>query len=340
MLTSSRGVLTVLAAVASYLGGRSRHAAGACLAGALIFPLICLAYIVLNGEFVQGFEQIVVFTLTQYSSVTKLPFGYGLPWYYPDFSLFPLAGLLALAIVALEFPQTFANRLFRSSLWFWAAGLVGAFPRPDGAHIIFTEPFVLPLMGYCISRLSADWNEKAKRSIFALGVLWCLPPAVGLIHKGISEAVKSPVETAKGKIVLVGYQQDGGRQLFEFLASQKENEGYFFYPYMPMVPYLAQREQGSRYDIFIPGYTTKAQYYEACQDVLEASDWVIFDRDFMSPSSWRIVFPDMKDPSPPDTRAFEQAIEQNFRFVRRIGVFEIRQRVGVVDQGGCGRILQ
>ncbi len=341
MTTSSRGTLTVFAVLASYVGQRKYVRSFVyCFLSIFIVPLACLAYIVVNDEFVQAFKQIVVFTLTQYSSVTKVPFGYEIHWYYPNLYLFPLAALLSAWMLVRKFRNTVSDPLFRVCAFYCVAGFVGAFPRPDAFHVAFVGPFSLPLVGYCLSKITSGWSVKWRGIALALGVAWCLPGAIGLVHKGLTVSQKPVIATPNGNIAILGYQKDGGKELFQFLAAANPRDKFFFYPYMPMVPYLAQRRQVSRYDIFIPEYTTKAQYYEACQDVVGNADWVVLDLHLMKPKTWVQIFPGMSNPSPPETQAFERVLQQNFQFARDFGVFEVRRRTGTADAAACGQIMQ
>jgi hypothetical protein len=106
------------------------------------------------------------------------------------------------------------------------------------------------------------------------------------------------------------------------------------------MPYLAQRPQTSRFDVFTPEYTTPAQYHEACEDVTRQAQWVILDRTRMGAAAWLPAFPAMRDANPPETQAFERALEQNFALLRRAGNFEIRQRNATADDADCREIVK
>ena len=339
MVTSSCGLLAAIATTASFLDLRvSRRALAACVAGALAVPLLCLAYIIINGAFTQAYDQIVRFTLTQYAADQKVPYGTGLLWYYPDQYLFPLSGLLALALVLKSARAYVLDPPFRACVFYALAGLAGAYPRPDVVHICFTLPLGLPLAAYGASCLTANWLPLYRRLAFVLAVLWCLPAAVGLVHRGIV-AWQSPLTaTAAGPVSLLGDEKDGGAEIFAFLATTPPTQSFFFYPWMPLMSYLAERPQASRFDVFAPGYTSPAQYLEACEAVTHQADWVIIDGPEIQPKSWLTAFPTLKNPTPPESMAFEQALEQNFPLTRQIGIFQIRQRTPQTSDAGCAKI--
>lgn len=336
MVTSSCGLWTTLATAASFDTRKFRREFITCLAGCLAMPLLCLGYIVLNGEFVAAYDGIVRFTLTQYAGIQKEPFGNGLPWYYPNLYLFPAAGLLTVVMLL----RNVRTPVFRVCAIYALAGLLGTYPRPDLVHINFTAPLALPLLAYGAMQLTAHWRAGDRRVLFALGVLWCLPGTVGFIHQGLKAICAPVVTTPVGSVSLLGNEKHGGGEVFNFLATLPGNAQIFFYPYMPLLPYLTDRQQVSRFDIFIPDYTPPAQYYEACVATARQAKWVVLDRAEMSPEHWLIVFPAMGNPRRSETVAFEQAIESNFALVRRMGVFEVRQRTTEASEMVCNAILQ
>ena len=48
------------------------------------------------------------------------------------------------------------------------------------------------------------------------------------------------------------------------IAATPSGDAYFFYPTLSMLSFLTAREQVSRYDLFLPGYTLPSQYQVAC----------------------------------------------------------------------------
>jgi hypothetical protein len=339
MITSSCGLWLILATVGSFIGLQSRRALVACLLGCVAMPVFCLGYIILNGEFVPAYDGIARFALTQYAGIQKVPFGSGEPWYYPNQYLFLLSGIGALAMLATNTRGTIADPRFRTCALYGLAGLLGAYPRPDVVHISFTAPLALPLVAYGSARLTAGLGASGRRALFMLAVAWCLPPAIGFVHQGL-RAMRAPtIMTSKGPVALLGDEQYGGAQVFRFLAALPPQEQVFFYPYMPLMPYLAGRQQTSRFDVFAPDYTASAQYFEACDAVSRRAQWVILDRSRMGANSWLLAFPTMTEPNPPETQAFERTLEQNFALVRYVGNFEIRQRIATTSDADCGTII-
>ena len=107
-----------------------------------------------------------------------------------------------------------------------------------------------------------------------------------------------------------------------------------------MLPFLTAREQVSKYDTFVPGYTTPAQYQEACFSALRDATWLVIDRNWTDPNFLRLSFPAMRDAEPRETKRFELALQSAFEFVARDGAFELRRRVKAVNETICAGIAE
>jgi hypothetical protein len=340
MVVASCGLYAELATVGSFLGPRrQRSLLGACVAAGFAAPLLCLAYIIMHGEFIPAYNDIVRFTLNDYSAIQKVSYGNGLRWFYPNRYLLPLDGALALAALSANARFHVRAPYFRVSVLFALAAFLGLYPRPDAAHLAFTAPLALPLMAYGATWLAAGWGPRWRRVAFGLAVIWCMPGAVGGAYQGGKAMLAPTVVTAAGPVALLGEERNGGDAVFSFLASQPANAGFFFYPYMPLMSYLAERQQTGANDVFTPYYTTRDQYFASCMAVTAKAQWVVFDRSRMGIQAWRRLFPTMVPSTPDDTRAFEQAIEQNFTLTRRMGNFEIWRRTNSANDAACAAII-
>jgi hypothetical protein len=91
-----------------------------------------------------------------------------------------------------------------------------------------------------------------------------------------------------------------------------------------MLPFLVGRTQVSRYDVFVPQYTTPAQYQEACLDVMRQASWVVVDRRWTEDPVWwkglGVLFP-----LPPEFGRFEKVLDEGFRAGRTIWYYRNRQ---------------
>ena len=340
MVTSSCGLWALLATVASYLSARRLPRPFlACLAGGLLAPLCCLVYIVHSGALIPAFNDIILNTFTRYSAIQHVAYGAGKPWFAINAYIFPLAGLGALALLIRAPRRYITDPSLLCCIWFALAGFAGIFPRPDTYHIEATEPLALPLIAFCATKLTANWRPFRRRLVLELALIWSLPQTIVFIQNARVAIAAPTYDTPRGPIALMGHERLGGDAVFNFLATKPATDGFFFYPYMPLMPFLAERPQTSLYDIFTPGYTTRAQYFNTCQDVVVKAKWLILDKPMMNPKVLRMIFPAMKNAAPPETQGFEHALAVNFRPVKQLGVFEIEQRLPSPDIAACDAVL-
>jgi hypothetical protein len=87
-----------------------------------------------------------------------------------------------------------------------------------------------------------------------------------------------------------------------------------------------------------PAYTLPSQYQETCVSTMWSAAWVVIDRHWTDPQFLITVFPAMRDPEPPETERFEQALATGFEFVAQEGSFELRRRAPTIDETVCAGI--
>src|SRR5262249_37922672 len=142
------------------------------------------------------------------------------------------------------------------------------------------------------------------------------------------------VATPRGRVTLFS---EGTQELMARIVAAPSSDRYFFYPRMPMLPFLTARQHVSKYDIFIPNYTTPSQYQEACTSVLQDASWLVVPGNWTAPNfeRLRLYYPAMRDADLAETKRFELALQSAFEFVARDGAFELRRRVDTADQTVC-----
>jgi hypothetical protein len=146
------------------------------------------------------------------------------------------------------------------------------------------------------------------------------------------------VSTPRGEASFL--YQPGVQEALARLATLPPDDSYFFYPYMPMLPFLADRRHASKYDVFTPDYTTPLQYHEACRSVMRDASWLVINRQWTDSGFWKKLFPAMENAEPPESKAFEQALDGAFEFVARDGPFEFRRRLAGISDAACADIAQ
>jgi hypothetical protein len=338
MVVPTRGAAVVLAAATAYLG-RQRFLAEAvyfALACAVV-PLCLLFFIVAEGGLLPAYQDVILFPAARYASAQGVHYWDGLRsggnllvW------LFPFAGFLTLLAVAMNWHVFWRDWKLRTCIAFGLAGWAGFLPRPDIAHIYWAAPLVCPLICYCVRSLIRPLPLWYRYMLAAAAIALCLPSA-RVYSWGVQRALHADVvATPRGRITLWRDITEGTAQATAWLTGQPAGEKFFFYPYLQMLPFLLDRQQVSKYDLFIPGYTTPEQYQETCFNVMREATWVVIDRTFReNPETLLEAFPAIHDPSRPEMRRFEEVLDENFEPVRRFGAIEIRRRRGQPSETVC-----
>lgn len=341
MVTPTRGALPAMAVLASHLchGGNWGKTFQFVISGAIV-PLSMLIYMMRNGILGDRIEDFIVFNLTNYTAIQPVPFGFGTdPQNLLLLFAWPFAFFLTLGICMRGLRQGIQIPFIWPCALFSLAGFVGCYPRPDIVHIAFAAPLGFPLLGLAVQHTIGKWRLGYRSAIANVGLLCgALPPISYIVILKI--ALHGPVmETPRGAVALVINPEAVGN-LIVWAQQTPRDDGFFFYPYLPMLPFLTDRHHVARYDIFVPGYTTPAQYLEACVAVLRHATWVIIDRRSADPGFLKAAFPAMHDAAPPETRHFEQALDIGFTMVARYGPFEVRRRGDQADAAICDSIAR
>ena len=321
LVTSHRGALIVLAGFAS-VTGRGWRAVGLYMAGGLALLVAILVFLWTQGTLMPALDQVVLFALNHYSDIQAVPFGaFGTPQTTLAVAAFPLAaGLLALAFWR-QGASLLRERHFGTACYFALAGFLGCFPRPDAIHIAFCAVLVLPLLAQLL-----DIVLPAKPSLLFIGIvsLICLTPFYALLSSAIRVANVDPIKTLAGPVKIM--RDDGTAELLDRLQELPAGDRVFFYPYDPVLPFLSGRRHPVTLDLFVPQYTTASQYHDSCLQVMRNAEWVVFDSEISQPSFYRVIFPSMSNPSPPEKTSFEAALKKGFAIEHQYGGFQVLRR--------------
>ena len=195
-----------------------------------------------------------------------------------------------------------------------------------------------------MTRLTQRWRPAWWRYrylvVVVAGVVIGLCVSSALYFLQIShEALRGKiVPTPRGGVAFFG--QPGAPELLARIAATPSGDAYFFYPYLSMLSFLAAREQVSKYDLFMPGYTLPSQYQDACISVMRHASWVVIDRRLTDPNVLKQGFPAMRDAEPPEKKRFEQALDGGFELVAQEGTFELRRRREGISDTVCAGIAE
>ena len=221
-------------------------------------------------------------------------------------------------------PSLLREPQWRIGAGFAVAALVGAYPRPDAAHILLTVPLALPLLSLALEHAIRQWPRLVQAAALALLAIFGLAPAIEDYSSMVRRTANLPVTvTPRGRGAFA--EGDAG-PLIARVAEIPADQPIFFYPYMPLVPVLAGREHAASVDVFVPSYTTQNQYSQACRQALARARWVVFDRQWTDPHFLKLVFPKMANPLPPERVAVEHALGAGFETVQQVGRFDLMRR--------------
>jgi hypothetical protein len=182
------------------------------------------------------------------------------------------------------------------------------------------------------------WGAAPRYAIALVVVGVSLPSVVAFswVYRDALDA--DTVSTPRGEVAF--FSQAGAPEMLSRIAATPSGDDYFFYPYIPLLPFLAARDHASRNDIFMPGYTLPSQYRDACVSIVRHASWVVVDRNWTDPIILKRVWPAMENVKPRETAAFEHALEAGFEFVALEGSFELRHRRAGITDSVCSTIVE
>ena len=203
----------------------------------------------------------------------------------------------------------------------------------------FATPLVLPLLVLCLTKLTQTFPP-ILRYVAVGGLIVLAIPSLNAFLSIWRQALEATVVwTPRGRAAFL--EEPTLPELLRRIAATPPADGYFFYPYIPMMPFLTARHDVTPYDIYVPNYTTPSQYQDACMAVMQHASWIVIDRFQADPKFWAFGFPAMRDTRPPEVSKFEQALESAFERVAQDGPFELlRRRPAGADPGRCSDIAR
>lgn len=334
LVTTHRGGLAVAAIFAGLVLDRESRRLPVYVAAGLGCAVVVLGYLVVEGTAVDAFEQVVLYAMQHYSGIQAVRFGaFASLQFLPVLALYPLIAILVALSVWQDWRRVLKQRHLATLLLFALAGLAGSFPRPDAVHIAFAAVLALPLLAALVT--IAVPPGRSPLVLVAMAVLVGVMTILPWVRAAQTAHAAPQVTSAAGAIKVV--PRNGTAPLIAQLTAIPVAQKVFFYPYDPVLPFLTAKVHPARLDILVPEYSTATQYRNTCAEVMQSADWVVFDRKISEPAFYRAVFPAMRNPSPPEKRAFETAIFKAFRIERRIGDFLLLRRDRSIS-GDCTAI--
>lgn len=338
VVMQTNGALVALAAsIAFFQGWQNRSKFAVFGLSAALIPAGVLAFLAWQQAIGAAFDDVVKFAMTRYVSIQYVPFGRGASAFdTPLAYVFPVAALLLLLVVASDRRAFLHDRKLRLGATFALAGFLGCFPRPDIGHIGFTAPLALPLLALCATRLTQSFRPSYRWAIATAAAALCAPSAIAfaIVAQAALHAPMTP--TPRGAIAFP-YIKELSR-LLPRIASIPSQDGFFFYPHLSTLTFLTARQHVSKYDGFVPGYTTPAQYQSACLSAVRHASWTVTDRRFADYRHWKEIYPSMPEAEPQEATRFERALNRAFEPAITERFFELRRRRQGITDAVCDGI--
>ncbi len=302
------------------------------LSGVLVAAL-ALGYMYATG-ILGGFFKQMAWLRTNYSEVNRAPYGAiigGYPAVLRGVSgsalIFRLGFLFCLALPALlpiiavaGYPAAAAARRGRGSplpkdvpagylLLCLAAYIASAYPRLNVTHLAFVAP-----LGYVLVAALVYWNL---RPGFRLAVLTLmLPWAAVLFAQAVAQhAVDQRIESPVGAMYAGKPEAGELRRLFLLV---RPRDSLFIHPYLPLLYFVTQAQNPTRYSYLQPGMMTQTEERQALNDLeRKPPKWILYLR--MSRKRYLEIFPNAASHRFP---TLEGWIERNYTLVEPPVVME------------------
>jgi len=192
--------------------------------------------------------------------------------------------LIAVAWAAWSILQRWSDARRVSMLVLLAACVIALLastaPRPDVTHLgyVMAVPFVLTFAA--IASMRKRVPQGLILAIFTLAAVISVPAWAAAV-------TERPLSTPVGRVRVSGAQRQAVTAL---LTAVRPGDSIFVHPYLPLLYFLTQAHNPTRYSYLAPGMMTEKEAADAL-DALQnhPPDWVLFLR--VEPESYLRVFP-------------------------------------------------
>jgi hypothetical protein len=278
----------------------------------------------------------VIWPLSAYSDIARCPYAFslnrliripvdalssGLPpylaWFLGCFLSVPLLLVAAVPGLLIVTAAMLRGKLFPPGLIpFWICGvalMASEAQRPDIWHLAFGCPILLLTLSALWQRLKTP-RRAGVVFVSALALFMCMNALITL-------SANKKVETRRGTI----YSHSEHPELAFLRAHTLAGDYVFVYPYRPILNFLSDTRNPTRFSYFVYGWQTPGQFREATE-ALDAKRvrYILFESgretDFMT------VFPHYRAPSA-DERIMELYLASRYREVAVAGRYRILERI-------------
>lgn len=290
----------------------------------------------------------LIWPLTRYENVNRLPYGYGaITWYYEYYRqvlqevfFAPIARSLILLImipffmiISLPFfliglggfsclKASDRSEIFDAAMLpYWTAGFafwISESHRRDIIHLIYGSPLLL-IIFFVICYYF--FKNKKFFKLVGFGLITCCLILFGSLNAFIAMNANKKIVTQRG--VLYGFKEDSA---LKFLIEHiKPGDYAFIYPYYPMYYFLANVKNPTRYSILLYHINSDAQFHEVINNIEQKRvEYVLLDT-VVAGSNLKTWFPQYKQPSK-DNLYLERYFDDHYDTIGTKNGFKILQR--------------
>jgi len=181
--------------------------------------------------------------------------------------------------------------------------VVSTYPRPDLMHLAWVAPVAYALGAVLFAVAMPKWSQAAAIVITMFG------STLLLLHLATTLSA-TPLATPAGEVRI---SNDSVESVKAMLALVKPGDSAFVHPYKPLLYFLTQTKNPTRYSYLAPGLMTDQDEQSALSDLRRAPpQWVFFLR--LTPEEFLRVFPNA-DRSRIHFPALENWIDANYSAV-------------------------
>jgi hypothetical protein len=276
--------------------------------GVFVVLTATAAALAANGSLVPFWRQ-MTWLQRNYSSVNIVPYGWVTGGYSTMiggaagidlavlsltvfcFALPVVLPLLALAAWSLWMPLHRGDRPWAVNhaipylLACTAMYIASTYPRPDVSHLAFVAALPAALTAVWIARYSPPWLGASVVAVLALGAGIFLAQAAGDLRRQVD--VATPVGTLRASPA-------DAEAVGALLKAVRPGDGLYAHPYIPVLYFLTQARNPTRYSYLAPGMMTHSEE-TAALDALENSPprWLLYLS--LSRTEFLRVFPHATD---------------------------------------------
>ena len=309
---------------------------GILLGGYAAIGCLVLLFFFLSGGLSDLIYANLIWPLTRYQNVNRVPYGYGVTTLFYEnwqqilqiwvsapisrvIAIFLISPLLIVAclplIIVVLGGYSLINDLNRANIFnskmltYWLAGfafLISEIHRKDIMHLTYGSPLLLIILfGTCCYYLD---NKRLHNivTIIVTGVLILF----GGFHSLVAASANQEIDTKRGR--LYGFKEDSA---LNFLIEHTKPGDYaFIYPYYPMYYFLADVKNPTRYSILLYHINTEVQFTEVIDNLEQKKvKYVLFDT-LVAGAKIKTWFPQYEHP-PREKLHLERYLENNYSIV-------------------------